>query len=92
MTLTPLLDVLTADAGVSRTLAVARSGVANADITVAAGARPSSRRWPARAAAPSSRSRRPPVRPRTWPPRSAASSSPIASRTSRRGRRCPTSG
>jgi transcription-repair coupling factor (superfamily II helicase) len=40
MTLTPLLDVLTAVAGVSRTLAVARSGVANADITVAAGARP----------------------------------------------------
>jgi len=40
MTLTPLLDVLTADAGVSRALAVARSGVANADITVAAGARP----------------------------------------------------
>lgn len=40
MTLTPLLDVLTADAGVSRALTVARSGVANADIAVAAGARP----------------------------------------------------
>lgn len=31
MTLTPLLDVLTADAGVSRALTVTRSGVANAD-------------------------------------------------------------
>ncbi len=40
MTLTPLLDVLIADAGVSRALRAARSGVANADITVAAGARP----------------------------------------------------